>query len=464
MSDLAAILDDLDATFARYVAFPSDSHRHAVTVWTAHTWVVDAFDSTPRLAVLSPEKGSGKTRVLEVIELHVPGAMFTVNVSSAAMFRVVASDDATTMLLDEADTYLGLRVAKEHEDIRGLVNAGHRRGAKAMRAVVAGANVRVEEYPCFAPVALAGIGDLPDTIMDRSVIVPMRRRTTSEHVEPFRFRRAERDADHLAGRLEEWAGWAVQRLEDREPEMPTGITDRPADVWEPLVIIGDEAGEVWSQRIRDAAMQLNAERAQRDPSLGIQLLADIRTVFSDRDRMTTEDLIEALVDLESAPWGDLRGKPIDARGIARRVRKYDVRPGDHRFGDATKKGYLREDFYDAWQRYLPAPDDDATSDVADVADVAHTRGERGDGERPSVAPVEAKGGGEIYSFSGSVTQSGQAPFPAPSAENGQQGQHEQSGDTCPGCGGPPGSFSVLCANCTSDAPESRPFDDSEVTA
>lgn len=442
MSDtvLNQLLDDLDDVFARYVSFPCIEARWSVVAWTAHCWALEAFDSTPRLAVLSPEKGSGKTRLMEVIELHVPNPMLTVNVSAAALFRKVA-DGGVTLLLDEADTYLGFRVAKEHEDLRGLVNAGHRRGAKALRATVAGKGVKVEEFPCFAPAALAGIGDLPDTIMDRSVVISMRRRAPGEQVEPFRLKRAERDAQPLVGRLEEWSVKAVDRLEDDEPVMPPGIVDRPADVWEPLIILGDAAGDQWSARIRQAAVKLNGERAERDPSLGVQLLSDVRTAFGDEDRMTTEALIDALVAMESAPWGDLRGKPIDARGIARRVKKYGVAPGDHRFGEATKKGYLRADFHDAWERYL-------LPDVAHVALVAHPLGEEGDSEASDVAPTEDGVGGEVQSFSLLDHQMRIDGSSVPPAAEGQQGQHGQHGRECEGCGGTlDTSFSALCFAC-----------------
>lgn len=440
-ANLAGILDDLDAVLARYVSFPTEAHRHAVTSWVAHSWVVEAFDSTPRLALLSPEKGSGKTRCLEVIELHVPNPMRTVNVSAAAMFRKVAQGDVT-LLLDEADTYLGLTTAREHEDLRGLVNAGHRRGAMVMRGEVRGKHVDVVEYPCFAPVALAGLGDLPDTIIDRSVIVPMRRRAPGEHVEPFRARRAERDAVHLAGRLEEWAGRAVERLEDREPEMPPGITDRPADVWEPLVIVGDAAGEPWATRVRQACVTLNAERAERDPSLGVQLLADVRTVFGDADRMTSEALVEALVALDSAPWADLRGKELDARGLARRLKKYGIRPADHRFGDGTKKGYLRTDLHDAWQRYLPP--------VAHVAHVAHPGTGTGHQERSGVALAEANVWGEGLSISHTETQREIPSLFAGTPEEGQQGQQGQRTGTCVGCDGPVEPPHSICDTCAED--------------
>lgn len=351
-TEAARILDDLDALLGRYVAFPGDEHRWAVAAWVMHTWAVDAFESTPRLALLSPEKGSGKTRTLEVIELVVPNPMHTVNVSAAAMFRMIEQGQVT-LLLDEADTYLGGKMAKEHEDLRGLVNAGHRRGAVAYRCELGGKNPIVKPFPAFAPVALAGIGDLPDTVLDRSVVVAMRRRAPHEVVLPFRRRNADREVADLVDWLRWWGDTYTDALAAVEPEMPPGIVDRPADVWEPLVIIGDHAGGDWSDRLRRAAVVLNQARQERDPSLGVQLLGDCRDLFADRDRYTTDDLLERLVGLDERPWGDLRGKPLDARGLARRLRPYGIRPGDHRFGDTVRKGYQRADFHDAWQRYLP---------------------------------------------------------------------------------------------------------------
>jgi Protein of unknown function (DUF3631) len=150
--------------------------------------------------------------------------------------------------------------------------------------------------------------------------------------------------------------------------MPAGIIDRAADVWEPLIAIADCAGGTWPELAREAALRINAERNERDPSLGVQLLADCRRVFDERqaERITSELLVESLAALEESPWGDLRGKALDARGLARRLRRYGVRPDTHRFGDVAKRGYLREDFHDAWQRYLVV-------DVADVADAGEKR-------------------------------------------------------------------------------------------
>ena len=66
------LLHAIAAFLGKYVAFPSQEATDAVALWTAHTHALDAFESTPRLALLSPEKQSGKTRTLEVLELLCP--------------------------------------------------------------------------------------------------------------------------------------------------------------------------------------------------------------------------------------------------------------------------------------------------------------------------------------------------------------------------------------------------------
>jgi hypothetical protein len=363
----ADVLDAIDGLLAKWVAFPSVEARWAVTLWVAHCHVIDAFDSTPRLALLSPEKGSGKTRCLEVLDLLVPSPMHAVSMSAAALFRLVA-DRQPTILLDEADTYLGPQSAKQHEELRGLINAGHRKGAVAYRCDTTGKNPRPVEYPAFAAVAVAGIGDLPDTILDRAVVVAMKRRSRDEQLDPFRQRHARLLAEPVKDALVAWAEGAAEALADVWPELPDELTDRAADVWEPLVAIADVAdvadvadlqreGDTWPVRARQAALALDRARRQRDPSLGVLLLTDCHRVFTtnDVDRMSTDDLLEQLNKLEESPWGNLRGKALDARGLARRLRRFDVRPNNVRLDDTIKKGYRVEDFADAWSRYLAVP-------------------------------------------------------------------------------------------------------------
>jgi hypothetical protein len=348
----------LDAVYdftGRFIAYPSDVAHVAHVLWIAHAHLMEAWDSTPRLAFLSPEPSSGKTRALEITELLVPNAVEAINVTPAYLFRKVGDEEKgrPTILYDEIDTVFGPK-AKENEDIRGLLNAGHRRGAVAGRCVVHGKRVETEEIPAYCAVAFAGLGWLPDTILARSII-RMRRRAPGEMVTPFRHRVHAAEGHQLKGRLVAWGARVEDAMTAARPEMPPGIEDRDADVWESLLAIADAAGEDWAKRAREAATMLVAAAKEAEPSLGIRLLADLKTVFdtSTLDALPTEIILSSLKALPESPWGDLKGKPLSDRGLASRLRQYGVKSKVIRVGEQTPRGYARADLHDTWVRYLP---------------------------------------------------------------------------------------------------------------
>ncbi len=383
--DGAQVLDDVRAFLARFIAFPSDHALNAAVLWAAHTHALQAFECTPRIAFLSPEPGSGKTRALEILELLVLRPLLTVNVTPAYLFRKVADEAGPpTLLYDEIDTVFGPR-AKDNEDIRGMLNAGYRRGATAGRCVIRGKTVEVEELPAFAAVALAGLDDLPDTISSRSILVRMRRRAPHERVESYRRRLHEDEGHELRDRLGACAASHWHALTDAWPELPQGIEDRNADVWEPLLAIADAAGGHWPETARRCAVAFVADSRDKAGGFGIQLLTDLRTAFAGEQAMTTEAILDALNQMDESPWGDIRGKALDSRGLSRRLAKYGIKPKVIRVGERTPRGYDRGDLLDAWDRYLP---DEESCVVADVADVAPKEGEECCAQKPPTTKAD----------------------------------------------------------------------------
>ncbi|MEV6548136.1 DUF3631 domain-containing protein [Streptomyces sp. NPDC051597] len=361
--DGAALLNEVEAFHRRFNVFPSEAAYVAVVLWDAHAHLLDCFDATPRLAFLSPEPASGKSRALEIVETVAPFPMVAVNASASALFRAVSGMSARpTILFDEIDTVFGPK-AGDNEQLRGFLNAGHRRSGVMYRCVGDGANQQVQEFPSFCAVAVAGLGSLPDTILTRSVIIRMRRRARNEKVEPFRQRVHEGEGHALRDRLAVWADSVRDVVDGAFPAMPEEVTDRPADVWEPLITVADAAGGDWPKRARAACIELvNASKADDKGSVGVRLLTDLRDhVLNGIDRLPTVSVLERLHSLDEAPWADMGGKPLDARGLSRMLREYMT--GDNtpivarniKAGGAVLKGYYATDLNDAWQRYCPPP-------------------------------------------------------------------------------------------------------------
>jgi hypothetical protein len=354
---LTSILDDVVAFVRRYIVM-TEPQAIAVALWIAHTHAFDAADVTPYLNVSSAEKRSGKTRLLDVLELLVARSWRAVTPTEAVVFRKIAAD-RPTFLLDEVDA-LYTPKATNHEGLRALLNAGHRSGTTVPRCVGEGAKIRVEEFEVFCPKALAGIGDLPDTVADRSIKIALKRQAPGERLERFRRRDVEAFAGPLRERLARWAEENIDALAEARPEVPDALDDRAADGWEPLLAIADLAGNHWPARACQAALELSTGDSREDDSLGVRLLADARRIFDERDvdRLATVELIDFLAVDKESDWADWRGtgNPVKPRSLARLLRPYGIRSRTIRLpGGETPKGFLREQFGDAWSRYLAPP-------------------------------------------------------------------------------------------------------------
>jgi hypothetical protein len=355
----AELLDDIERFIGRFLIFPARHHVVVLCLWILHTWAVSAFYVTPRLVLDSPEPGSGKTRVLEVLALLCRAAKLTLSTTTAALYRRIAAagDEPPTVLQDEADALFGKTASPQVEDLRALYNSGYKRGATVDRCEGDAKNMRVVEFPVFAPVALAGLaGKLPPTVTSRAVTMHMRRRAPDEHVAEFRERDAKSQAEPIRERIEAWAAANFDALAAARPAMPEGVRDRPAEVWEALLAVADVAGAAWPQRAREACKYFVLDSEADDKlSLGIRLLRDVQKVFGHRDRMWSTDIVSQLISDPESEWADLWGKPLDQNRLAKELKRYGVRSQEVRIGDTTRKGYLvagEAGLGQAWLRYL----------------------------------------------------------------------------------------------------------------
>ena len=342
--DGAQLLDAVAEAIGAYVVMPPHCADTAA-LWVAHSYLLDRFLVSPRLAISSPTKQCGKTTLLDVLTRLVLRPLPTANVTAAAVFRVVEGY-RPALLVDEADTFL-----RDNDELRGVINSGHRKGGSVLRTV--GDDHEPRAFATYSPCAIALIGRLPDTLHDRSVVIDLKRRLPSETIKPFRSDRTEH-LDVLARQAARWARDHAEEVGASDPEMPTGVFNRVADNWRGLLAIADAAGGDWPERARKALKEMKA--ASDDESNITMLLADIEVIFAEKDSLPSADLVEALVEIESRPWAEFgkSRKPITQNRLARLLRPLGIVPDNVRVGGKVPKGYQRHQFKDAWERYLAA--------------------------------------------------------------------------------------------------------------
>jgi putative DNA primase/helicase len=336
------------STIVRQYVVMSDGAADTAALWVMHTYLLDVFGISPRLAITSPEKGCGKTTLLDVLAHLVMRPLSTSNATTAAIFRVVEMQQPT-LLIDEADTFL-----MENGELRGILNSGHRKGGFVLRTV--GEDLEPRSFSTYSACAIALIGKLPDTLTDRSVPIDLRRRRPDEHIKTFRFDRTA-PLDQIARQVIRWARDNADRIRGADPDMPAGVFNRAADNWRALLAIADAAGGEWPARARRAVQSAGTATGDHEQSARATLLADIRTIFADRglDRLASADLVEGLVAIEGRPWAEWKaGQPITPSGLARQLVRFEIKPETIRTGDRTPKGYRLTQFEDAFARYLPA--------------------------------------------------------------------------------------------------------------
>lgn len=386
----ATLLAYVDNILRRFVHFPNGGEhaRLALSLFVLHTHAAEATMVTPYVYVKSPQKRSGKTRLLEVLELVCSAPIRAASITEAALFQSIEAF-SPTLLIDEVDAIFNSR-SERAEAIRGVLNAGNRRGSYVIRGTQDGTPARSDT---FCPKVLAGIdtGKLPDTIRDRALVIDLERKMRSEPVERLRVADLGDEPAELRERLTDWAAEHHDELAAFRCEPITEISDRLEEGWEPLLAIASLAGEDTLAAARAAAVALGAtDDAGEDH--GQILLVALRAIFDaahkvGEDAALTADICSTLNRDDELPFGGYRrGEGIEGRRLASLLRPHGIRPKNVRVAGEQGKGYEVAQFTEAWERY--APHDDPA----------------GEASQASHRPTEAANGNGKPNSSGTDTQ------------------------------------------------------------
>ena len=318
----------------------------ATALWIMFTWCIEAMQIAPIACITAPEKRCGKTQLLTLIGELCYRPLQVANLTAASAFRSIDLWQPT-LLVDEYDTFI-----KDNEDLRGIFNAGHsRKNAFVIRTT--GEDHTPTQFNVWCAKVLSGIGKLPDTLKDRSIILELRRKLPNEarqrlrHTDPLEF-------EQVKQKLARWAHDNLEALKSAKPMLPNALNDRAQDNWEALFAIADLISEEWGKKARNTALLISGDD-KASPSINEELLADIQEVFaSGCDKVFSDELISRLCFDDEKRWATWnRGRPISPKQISDRLKDFDIQPRQIRIGAESRKGYRLIDFEEAFERYLP---------------------------------------------------------------------------------------------------------------
>ena len=347
--ELGDVLDELVGTLERFVTMP----RHAAiacALWVIHTWAPAFARHLPRLAITAPTMRAGKSTLLRVLGTVVFRPQLCDNMTVAVLFRVIEAH-RPTLLLDECDRWM--QDPESSRAIIGIVNSGHMRGGSVLRCV--GDDFEPRCFAADAPLALAAIGSLAETIRDRSITVRLQRRASSARGPRLDNSRLLAEMLPVRRRLARWILDRGRELDGAEPALPDELNDRAQDNWRGLCAIADLAGGEWPERAREAARALSKETGAEEPEPGIRLLSDALDIYLriGGKSIWSRDLATELRAIEESPWNEWnRGRGLTPSSQARLLNGFHIVSRSVRSGEETAKGYPWDAFRPSWERYF----------------------------------------------------------------------------------------------------------------
>jgi hypothetical protein len=350
----SVLIKDLCAYYTTHAMLPMEGAALVLALWAIHTFCPEHWRYTPRLHITSATKRAGKTRVLRLLKLVTCKAISSESITKSSLFRSVAAVHPT-LLIDEADIAL-----TENGDLVAILNGGYERGGTVLRAV--GDDYEPRLFDTFSPVALAGIGELPGTLPDRTIKIVMHRALRSER--PAKITEAtEATAEKLSRQIMRWITDNEVALRAAKPDMGD-LYNRVEDKWTALYAIAAVADKDLSAAVTKAMVALTPEDDDTTDSLGEQLLADMRRLFDAATKpgqdplavvLNSSKCVNDLCHLEGRPWAELppNDRPLTTHRMARLLQPFHV--GSQPIGPkgSRSRGYRRADFEVLFSRHLP---------------------------------------------------------------------------------------------------------------
>lgn len=338
----------IEAYIASYVALPNPVWSTVLALWAIGTWTYDLFDAYPYLVITAATKQAGKTRLSEILSYLSRSPHNFAAMTPAVLYRVLGdanepNSNGATLFIDEAES-LSSNAATL---MRTVLNIGYRRGQTIPRTV---AN-KVVEFQVYAPKVFVLIGDVYDTLRDRSIVIELQRGIPSRQ---FSYSVAHNEGRKLVEHMAE-----LGRYNGDAYDVSGFAVGREAEIWTPLFSLAqvwcperikaltraavDLAADKTGERKRYVELEQQASEAQRQTeSFADRLLRDFASILPEDSAalvIPTEQAIARLKDIDTAPWRRYRGNGLTPMMLADMLSRFGLAPKLVKSKGKVARGY-----------------------------------------------------------------------------------------------------------------------------
>jgi hypothetical protein len=340
-----------------YCHFAEQDIIQPLSLWIAGTYIYDMFDSFPYLVINAHVKRAGKTRCSELIGFTCSMPFNVAGATAASLFRII-QDNKPTIMWDEAET-----LSSEASTItRAFLNVGYRKGQTIPRATGTG----VIQWPTYCPKVFVLIGDVYDTLRDRSIIVEMQR---GEPRKRFSYETAKAEGEEIAGELKTFIADNIEKIQSAYADVQLSfLTDRDAEIWRPIFALASVLDSTEGTKLSRIAVDMATDKTSDVKRYGYvnqaeqekiiereeyskRLLKDTFFITSGIKSIESKQLVENLRAIDIAPWRKYKGDGLNMNMLADLLGIYELRPKLIHSGEKYFRGYTRKDILSCAKKY-----------------------------------------------------------------------------------------------------------------
>lgn len=356
------LIAQIEKYISDYVTLADSRYSLPIALWSIGTYCFEQFDAFPYLVITSSTKRSGKTRLSEMLSFHCSNPRPFAALTAATMFRCIESE-SPTLIFDEAETLS----SEAASTMRAVLNVGYRRGQTVPRVLPGG----VKEFSTYCPKVFVLIGDVYDTLRDRSIVITMKRAETNRR---FMFDVAKdegRELRELITSAIKLHKGDIQHIFENHKGLPF-LMDRDEEIWTSLFCLAEVfckprleelqaiAADMCTDKTQAARKYVDFKSAEENAmteEYSRRLLLDVYALCAatGAKAISTQTALEGLKAIPTGPWRRFKGEGIDAHDLSNMLSLFGLRPvriatGSGRGNQKFSRGYKRKDVEAAMQK------------------------------------------------------------------------------------------------------------------